>query len=60
MIMVRIVAVLVIVALILVLLYFLTRDRRYLTWAWRTFIAALVCTFGVMVFYFVERVFFEG
>ena len=58
MILLRIVAVLVIVALILVLVYFLTRDRRYLKWAWRTFIAALVCTFGVMTFYFVERVFF--
>jgi len=56
MIMVRIVAVLGVLALILVLLYFLTRDRRYLTWGWRTFIAALVCTFGVMIFYFVERI----
>ena len=59
MIMVRIVAVLGALALVLVLIYFATRDRRYLKWSWRTFLAALVCAFGVMAFYFVERVFFE-
>jgi hypothetical protein len=58
MIMVRIVAVLGVLALVLVLVYFATRDRRYLTWAWRTFLAALACALGVMAFYFVERVFF--
>jgi hypothetical protein len=59
MIMVRIVAVLGVVALVLVLIYFATRDRRYLKWAWRTFLAALVCALGLMTFYFVERVFFD-
>ncbi|HYH40410.1 MAG TPA: hypothetical protein VD867_00385 [Burkholderiales bacterium] len=58
MIMVRIVAVLGLLALILVLVYFVTRDRRYLTWAWRTFLTALACAFGLMLFYFIERVFF--
>jgi Na+/H+ antiporter NhaD/arsenite permease-like protein len=57
MIMVRIVAVLVLAALVLIIAYFVTRKRRYLTWAWRTFIAALVCMLGVMTFYFVERLF---
>lgn len=57
MIMVRIVAVLVLAALVLVVAYFVTRKRQYLTWAWWTFIAALVCMLGVMTFYFVERLF---
>jgi hypothetical protein len=58
MVMVRIVAVLMAVALVLALTYLVTRNRRYLTWAWRVFIAALVCALGVMTFYFVERIFF--
>ena len=58
--MVRIVAVLVVIALVLAVVFLFTRNRRYLTWAWRVFIFALVCMFGLMAFYFVERVFFAG
>jgi len=57
MIMVRIVAVLVLAALVLIAAYFVTRNRRYLIWGWWTFVAALVCMFAVMTFYFVERLF---
>ena len=60
MVMVRIVAVLIAVALVLALIYLGTRNRRYLTWSWRTLLTALFCAFGLMLFYFVERVFFEG
>jgi len=60
MIMVRIVAVLVLAALVLVVAYFITRKRQYLSWAWWTFVAALVCMFAVMTFYFVERLFLGG
>jgi hypothetical protein len=60
MVMVRIVAVLVLAALVLVVVYFFTRNRRYLTWAWRTFLFALACMLGLMVFFFIERVFFGG
>lgn len=60
MLMVRLVAVLLVAALVLVLAWFVTRDRRYLRWAWRIFIAALVCALGVMGFYFIERIFFAG
>jgi hypothetical protein len=55
MIVVRIVAVLLIVALVLVLVFFGTRDRRYLTWARRLFLVAVVTMLGLMLFYFIER-----
>ncbi len=55
--MMRIVAVLVLAALVLIVAYFVTRKRQYLTWAWWTFVAALVCMFAVMLFYFFERLF---
>jgi len=58
MLMVRIIAVLVLVAFVLALASLFTRNRRYLKWAWRVLIAALFCSLGVMTFYFVERVFF--
>ena len=58
--MVRIIAVLVLVAFVLALMFLATRNRRYLTWAWRTLVTALFCSLGVMTFYFVERVFFGG
>jgi hypothetical protein len=60
MVMVRIIAVLVLVAFVLALVFLVTRNRRYLTWAWRVLLAALFCSLGVMTFYFVERVFFGG
>ena len=60
MIMVRIVAVLVIAALVLIVVFFVTRNRRYLRWSWRTLLAALVGIFAVMMFYLVERLFFAG
>ena len=55
MIVVRIVAVLLIVAFVLVLVYFGTRNRRYLQWAWRIFLFAMLAMLGLMLFYFVER-----
>ena len=55
---VRIVGVLVVVAFLLALMYLVTRDRRYLTWAWRVFLAAVVSALGLMAFYFFERVFY--
>jgi hypothetical protein len=55
MIVVRIVGVLLIVALVLVLIFLGTRDRRYLTWAWRLFLLALAAMLGLMLFYFIER-----
>lgn len=55
---VRIVAVLLAIAVGLLVVYFFTRNRRYLTWAWRVFLAAIFAAFGLMVFYFVERLFF--
>ena len=57
MIVVRIAAVLVALALVLAVIYLINRDARYLKWAWRIFIGALVCIVGVLGFYFVERVF---
>lgn len=57
MIIVRIAAALVLVALVLVLIYFMKRDRRYLQWSWRIFVAALICMLGVLGVYFVERIF---
>jgi hypothetical protein len=57
MIVVRIAAVLMLAAIVLAVVYFFRRDPAYLTWAWRAFIAALVCIVGVLGFYFVERVF---
>ena len=60
MIIVRVVAVLLIVSLALALAYLWTRDRRYLKWAWRLFLAALAGMLGLMVFYFVERIVMTG
>jgi hypothetical protein len=57
---VRIAAVLVLLALVLVILFLWKRDRRYLQWAWRLFVAALFCMLGVLSVYFVERLFFAG
>ena len=57
MIIVRAAAALVLVALALVLVFLWKRDRRYLTWAWRLFLAALFCMLGVLTVYFVERIF---
>lgn len=53
---IRIAAVLVLLALVLAVIYLFTRDARYLRWAWRIFVVALVCIVGVLGFYFVERV----
>ena len=58
MIVVRIVAVLLIIAFVLVLVFFGTRNRRYLQWAWRLFVLALIAMLGLMLFYFVERLVF--
>jgi nucleoside permease NupC len=52
---VRLLAALLGVALVLVLLFLWSRDRRYLRWAWRIFLCALAGILGLMVFYFVER-----
>jgi len=38
-------------------LYFFTRDRRYLRFAWRAFQLSLLLAVGVMLFYVFERVF---
>lgn len=57
MIVVRVAAVLVVLALVLAVIYLFNRDARYLRWAWRIFVAALVCIVGVLGFYFVERAF---
>ena len=57
MIVVRIAAVLVLLALVLAVIWLFKRDARYLKWAWRVFVAALVCIVGVLGFYFVERLF---
>ena len=57
MIVIRAAAVLVLVALVLAVIYLFKRDARYLRWAWRVFVVALVCIVGVLGFYFVERVF---
>ena len=37
------------------LMYLFTRNRRYLTWAWRTFQFALVVVIVVMILYVLER-----
>ena len=57
MIVVRVAAVLVLLALVLAVIWLFKRDARYLKWAWRVFVAALVCIVGVLGFYFVERLF---
>ena len=57
MIVIRAAAVLVAIAIVLAVIYLFTRDARYLRWAWRVFVVALVCIVGVLGFYFVERVF---
>ena len=59
MVIVRIVAVLVLVAFVLALVFLWTRNRRYLTWAWRVLVFALFCALGLMGFYFFERVLFD-
>jgi len=56
MIIIRVAAVLVLVAIVLAVIYLVTRKPRYLKWAWRVFVAALVCIVGVLGFYFFERV----
>jgi hypothetical protein len=56
MIIVRLVALLLIAAVVLVLLYLWSRNRRYLTWARRVFLLALFGMLGVMLFYAIERV----
>jgi hypothetical protein len=58
--MVRIAAVLLLIAVVLALVYFWTRNRRYLTWAWRVFLLALACMLGVLGFFVIERIFFVG
>ena len=58
MIVVRVVAVLLVVAALLALLFLWTRNRRYLQWAWRVFLLALFAMLGLMAFYFVERLVF--
>ena len=55
MIMVRLLAALLVVALVLVLVFLWKREARYLTWAWRVFLFALAGIVGLMAFYFVER-----
>lgn len=57
MIIIRAAAVLVLIALVLAVIYLFKRDARYLKWAWRVFVVALVCIVGVLGFYFVERLF---
>ena len=56
---VRIVALLVLVAAALAVLFLFTRQRRYLTWAWRVFLVAIFCALALMLFYFVERLLFR-
>ena len=58
MIVVRLLALLVIFAFALVLVFLWSRDRRYLRWAWHIFLAALAGMLGLMLFYFVERLVF--
>ena len=60
MIAVRLVAALLIAALLLVLAFLWKRDRRYLTWAWRVFLVALFGMLGLMLFYFIERLVYGG
>ena len=57
MIVIRAAAVLVLIALVLAVIYLFKKDTRYLRWAWRVLVVALVCIVGVLGFYFVERVF---
>ena len=59
MIIVRVAAALVLLSLVLVLVSLWKRDRRYLRWAWRLFVTALLCMLGVLSVYFVERMFFD-
>jgi hypothetical protein len=54
---VRLLAALLVVALVLALVFIWKRDPRYLKWAWRVFVTALVGMLGLMAFYFVERLF---
>ncbi|MGZ8154569.1 MAG: hypothetical protein ACXWUK_04610 [Burkholderiales bacterium] len=59
MVLVRLVAVLALLALaVSVILYLWTRDRRYLTWMRRVFQFALVFIVLVMILYLVERLVF--
>ena len=52
---VRIAAVLMLLAIVLAVIYLWKRDPRYLQWAWRIFVIALICLVGLLAFYFVER-----
>jgi hypothetical protein len=52
---VRLLAALLIVALVLALIFLWKRDPRFLRWALRVFLAALGGIGALMVFYFVER-----
>ncbi|MGZ8197104.1 MAG: hypothetical protein ACXW2I_12860 [Burkholderiales bacterium] len=59
MVLVRLVAVLALLALaVSVILFLWTRDRRYLTWMRRVFQFALVFIVLVMILYLVERLVF--
>ncbi len=58
MIIVRLLAALLVVAFVLALIFLWKRDVRYLKWAWRIFLIALVGALALMTFYFVERLFF--
>jgi hypothetical protein len=56
MIVLRLVGVLSLLVIVLgVALFLYTRDRRFLTWAWRTFQFAVVVLVVVMVLYVLER-----
>ena len=60
MILLRLLAALVAVAIVLALVFLVTKERRYLTWSWRIFVVALLGAAALMVFYFVERLFLTG
>ena len=57
MVLIRVAALFVLLAIVLAAVYLVTRKQSYLTWGWRVFVAALVCIVGVLGFYFVERLF---
>lgn len=54
--MLRLVGLLALIVILLSLaLYLFSRNRRYLTFAWRTFQFAVIFVLGFMVFYVLER-----
>jgi hypothetical protein len=55
---VRLLAALLIVALVLALVFLWKREPRYLKWAWWVFLTALAGMLALMAFYFVERLVF--